>query len=151
MTSKRKMSLSDKKVWQYLDHISKPQKKLGGNAICPYIKHYKDRIMVIHSTTPQQVVENFAHFKDIFHLEAVVVYGFNLTYDKQYEQIERWNKRYKKKDVFVLGMRPDSEEPPLPLNYNFTKPLIIIQKLSTLQKARHNLAKNTDYYTYQKK
>ncbi len=145
------MSLSDKKVWQYLDHISKPQKKLGGNAICPYITQYKDRIMVIHSTTPQQVVENFSHFKDIFHLEAVVVYGFNLTYDKQYEQIERWNKRYKKKDVFVLGMRPDSEEPPLPLNYNFTKPLIIIQKLSTLQKARHNLAKNTDYYTYQKK
>ena len=79
------------------------------------------------------------------------MYGFNLTYDKQYEQIERWNKRYKKKDVFVLGMRPDSEEPPLPLDYNFTKPLIIIQKLSTLQKARHNLAKNTDYYTYQKK
>jgi hypothetical protein len=45
-------------------------------------------------------------------------------------------------------MRPDSEEPPLPLEYNYKRPLIIAQKLSTLKMARQQLAKNTDYYSH---
>tara|TARA_A100001035_G_C27786024_1_gene504405 strand:- start:4429 stop:4764 length:336 start_codon:yes stop_codon:yes gene_type:complete len=110
-----------------------------------------DKTMVVKSTTPETVINNFATFKDVFHIEAVVIYGFRMGYDKQYDWIDRWNKRYKKKDVYVLGMRPDSEEPPLPVKYNFEKPLIIVQKLSTLKKARQETAKNSDYYKHYNK
>lgn len=151
MTSKRKMSSSDKRVWQWLDNISRPNKTLNGNAICPWLAKYMDKTMVVKSTTPETVINNFATFKDVFHIEAVVIYGFRMGYDKQYDWIDRWNKRYKKKDVYVLGMRPDSEEPPLPVKYNFEKPLIIVQKLSTLKKARQETAKNSDYYKHYNK
>jgi len=142
------MSPSDKQVWQWLDQISKPQPKLNGNAICPWISTYRNNIMVVKSDTPAVVIENFAVFNQTFALEAVVIYGFNMNYDQQYAFIDKLNKRYKKRDVFLLGMRPDSEEPPLPLEYNYKRPLIIAQKLSTLKMARKQTAKNTDYYTH---
>lgn len=144
----KKMSPSDKQVWQWLDKISKPQPTLNGNAICPWISTYRHKIMVVKSDTPDVVVENFAVFKQTFALEAVVIYGFRMNYDQQYAFINKLNKRYKKRDVFLLGMRPDSEEPPLPLEYNYKRPLIIAQKLSTLKMARQQLAKNTDYYSH---
>jgi hypothetical protein len=142
------MSPSDKQVWQWLDKISKPQPKLNGNAICPWIQHFRHKIMVVKSDTPDVVIENFAVFKQTFALEAVVIYGFRMNYDQQYAFINKLNKRYKKRDVFLLGMRPDSEEPPLPLEYNYKRPLIIAQKLSTLKMARQQTAKNTDYYSH---
>ena len=151
MTSKRKMSSSDKRVWQWLNYIGRPNKALNGNAICPWITTYLDHLMVVQSTQPKVVVDNFATFKDVFSLEAVVIHGFRMGYDKQYDTIDRWNKKYKKHDVFILGMRPDSEEPPLPAEYNFEKPLIICQKLSTLKKARQITAKTSDYYEHYNK
>jgi len=71
-----------------------------------------------------------------------------MNYDKQYAFIDKLNKRYKKRDVYLLGMRPDSEEPPLPLEYNYKRPLIIAQKLSTLKASRQVTAKTTDYYSH---
>jgi len=145
---KRQISRSDRKVWNWLNKIAKPNPKIGNNSVCPYINSYKDNIMVVQTATPWVVIDSFSTFKDIFKLEAVVIHGFDWDFDTMHSHIDTWNKKYKKRDVFVLGMHPDTEEPPLPLEYNYSKPLIIVQKHSTLKQARHKLAKTTDYYTY---
>lgn len=131
--------------------LGKPNAKIGNHAICPYIEQYKDKILVVENTNPREVVKNFATFKDVFRLEAVVVHGFDWDFDKLADQIDKYNSQYRKKDVYCLGMHPNSEGSPLPLEYTFRdQPLIIIQRWSTLQAAKQNLAKNTDYYTYYK-
>jgi len=132
-------------------YITKPQKKIGGMAICPFAKQYLSDIEVI-------VVEDYAKHIDTvcqlihpLHVEAVVIGGPMQDYDEMYSMVARFNKRYHKRDIEILLMHPDTEEPPLPLNYNFKhSPLVIVQKRSTLQKARNILEKSGRYYKYYK-
>ena len=117
--------------------------------ICPYISKYDKEIMVVTSEDPEQVVKNFIVFKDIFHLEAVVVHGFDWEYEEVVDELEYLNKKYRKKDIECLGMHPDTTDTPLGIDYTYRdEPLIIIQRRSTLLKARKDLAKNTKYYTF---
>jgi len=105
--------------------------------------------MVTTSEDPEQVVKNFVAFKDIFQLEAVVVHGFDWEYDDMIEELEYLNKKYRRKDIECLGMHPDTTDTPLKIDYTYRdEPLIIIQRRSTLLKARKELAKNTKYYTF---
>ena len=46
-------------------------------------------------------------------------------------------------------MHPDGDENVLPVDYQFELPLLIIQRLSTLKKARKQLEK-TKYYKHYK-
>jgi hypothetical protein len=143
------MSDSHKKINNWLKQvIAKPRKKIGGHAVCPYLSDYWEKTMLVETTTPENVVEGFRHFKHIFNLEAVVVNGFDWEYDYMHQQIDLWNKRYRKHDVICLGMHPDTEQEPLGFAYTYThEPLIIIQRISTLKNSRLQL-KETDYYTY---
>lgn len=143
------MSPSVKKLWTWLNKtIAKPNKKIGGHAVCPYITQYMDHIMIVEDTDPEQVLKNFVNFRSVFKLEAVVVVGMDWDFDTLTDWCEHMCKKYKRKDIEVLGMAPDSEEPPLPLGYNYHKPIVVIQTRSTLLNARKLLAKNTDYYDY---
>ena len=141
-----------KQIRKFVKHyITKPQKKIGGMAICPFAKQYEHDIQVI-------VVEDYAKHVDVvcqlihpLHVEAVVIGGPMQDYDDMTKMVERFNKKYNKRDVEILLMHPDTEEPPLPLNYNFKySPLIIVQKRSTLKKARETLKKSGKYYKYYK-
>lgn len=137
------------KIWRWLKRvIAKPRKRLGGHAICPYLQEYMDRISLVESTTPMTVAENFAAFHRVFGLEAVIVYGFDWDFDTVHKQVDAINKKLKSRDVECLAMCPDSEGAPLNIEYNYTEPLIILQKRSTLKEKRNQLAKMTDYYTY---
>ena len=136
-------------IWRWLKRvIAKPRKRLGGHAICPYLQEYMDRISLVESVTPITVAENFATFHRQFGLEAVIVYGFDWDFDRVHKEVDAINKKLKSKDVECLAMCPDSEGAPFPIEYNYTEPLIILQKRSTLQEKRNHLAKMTDYYTY---
>ena len=128
--------------------IANPRKRLGGHAICPYLQEYMDRICLVESQTPMSVAENFAAFNRVFGLEAVIVYGFDWDFDRVHKQVDAINKKLKNKDVECLAMCPDSEGAPFDIEYNYTEPLIILQKRSTLKEKRNHLAKMTDYYTY---
>lgn len=142
------MSPSVKKLWHWINSLTKPRNKIGGHSICPFLKQYLEKIMIIEDTNPEQVILNYITFRNVFKLEAVVVTGNNWDFDTLMDWCERMSKKYKKQDIEVLGMSPDSVEPPLPFNYNYSKPLIIIQTRSTLTQARNSLAKTTDYYDY---
>jgi len=64
---------------------------------------------------------------------------------------EDYESRYYNKDVEILMMHPDTEEPPLPLDYNFEdSPLVIIQRASTLNDSRELLQKSGKYYNFYK-
>lgn len=104
--------------------------------------------MVVEDDNPQQVIENFVTFRKMFQLEAVIVVGIDWDFDTLTDWCERMSTKYKRKDIEVLGMAPDAQEPPLPFEYNYHKPLVIIQNRSTLLDARRLVAKTTDYYTY---
>ena len=63
--------------------------------------------------------------------------------------IDELNQELAIKDVVVLMMHPDGDESVLPVDYQFDLPLLIIQRLSTLEKARAELSK-TNYYKHYK-
>lgn len=137
------------KRWIYTK-LAKPNPKTGNFAICPYINKYKTQISVVHTDDPWVCVENFHVFSKTFGLEAVVCWGFDWTYEKLHSECNKINKKYSKKDILCLAMHPDTEDEPLPGNYTWRKcPLIIIQRISTLENARKQL-KNTDYYQHYK-
>lgn len=145
----KSMSPKHKKIQRWLKQtIAKPKPSLGGNSVCPYLNHYWHNTMIVESQDPRTVVEGFRHFKDIFKLEAVVVNGFDWDYDYMHDQINSWNRSYRKHDIICLGMHPDTEGEPLGFAYTYAyEPLIIIQRISTLKSARKQL-KTTDYYSY---
>lgn len=145
------MSPSVKKLWRWMNKvIAKPRDNIGGHAICPYLAQYMDQLLIVEDTDPEQVIKNYVVFRKIFNLEAVVVVGIDWDFDTLTDWCATMCKKYKSKDIEVLGMAPDSEEPPLPFTYTYSQPLVIIQTRSTLTQARKSLAKTTDYYSYYK-
>lgn len=138
-----------KKLELWMESLGKSQDKLGKHSICPYINRYKDKILLIPSKKPFTIAKSFATFKDLFNLEAVVVYDFWLDWDKMVRATELCNDQLNTKDVEVLMMHPDSTDAPLGFEYTFEdSPLLIVQRRSTLERARKSLQENSDYYTY---
>ena len=137
------------KVKAWLDKLSKPNKKISNMPICPFIGKYRNRIHIAQTTKPEDLANNFAHMKDVFQFEAVVAFGFWMSYDKMDKMITTLNKKLAHKDTICLMMHPDGDESVLPVDYQFELPILIIQRLSTLNKARKQLEK-TKYYKHYK-
>jgi len=137
------------KLKAWLDKLSKPNKKMDNLPICPYIKKYRNSIHIAKTTKPEFLANNFAEMKDVLHFEAVIAFGFWMSYDKMDKMVTGLNKKLAHKDTICLMMHPDGDSSVLPVDYQFELPLLIIQKLSTLQKARKDLQK-TNYYKHYK-
>jgi len=128
--------------------LTKPHKKLKGHAICPYVERYLKQIQVVKTRDYSRSVAQAVQLLNPLGLEAVVLYGKQMSYDRLSRYVDDWCKKYAHLDVEILWMHPDTEDPPLPLQYNYPhSPVIIIQKRSTLEKAREELKNSTDYYT----
>lgn len=135
-------------IEQYLHYLAKPQEQLAGFAICPYLKRYMQNVMTVQTTDPITPMTSFAHLHRSLALEAVVITGFDWSFDKIVKQTEVYNTKYAKYDVEALCMHPDTEGSPLPLEYTYTRsPIIICQRTSILEKHRKELAR-TKYYTF---
>tara|TARA_R100000988_G_C3999692_1_gene168192 strand:- start:211 stop:603 length:393 start_codon:yes stop_codon:yes gene_type:complete len=130
--------------------LTKPQKKLDGLPICPFLAKYKDNVMVVRNTDPEKIANNFALQKDIFKLQAMVVFGFWMGWDKMERMVDRLNKKLKKQDVICFMMHPDGDEDTLPIQYDMDLPLLILQRISTLERAKKKLRENTNYYKHYK-
>lgn len=140
------------KVWKYLrNKIAKPQKRIGGMAICPFLKQYMDRIDVVETEHWERKISQVCQLLHPLGLEAVVICGPNEDYDELLSICDDYQSRYYHKDIEILLMHPETEDPPLPLEYNFSdSPLVIVQKASTLQYTRDILQKSGKYYKYYK-
>lgn len=136
-------------IERWLNRISRAQKKLDGYAICPYLKKYRSRIITVVDNDIENCAKNYLNFRVPFQLEGLVVEMDHCDFDKLEVRVRKLNKQYKMQDLTVLMMHPDTEEPPLPLEYNYQRPLVIFQNTSTLERARKNL-KTTKYYSYYK-
>jgi len=147
---KSQQSITDKQVWHWIDRtLGIPRKQLGGLAVCPYVRRYRQQIAVIKTNNPENAVANFASLKQSLNLEAVVVYGFTQSRRKNQNMIAKLNQKHCDQDVHCLFLDHKLDQPPLPVDYLWTKcDLLIAQKSSTLQHAQNLLLQNTDYYTY---
>ena len=104
--------------------------------------------MTVESNDPLESARVFCDLRNALDLEAVILHGPYYDYDDLVDICEEISKRYSRKDLTVLCMHPDTDNPPLPIEYNFYWPLIILQNTSTLDTARKLLLKNTNYYVY---
>lgn len=135
------------KIKNYIRSLSETNKQLG-HAICPFIKQYEDQIQTVQ-------VKNLQHLKTHLHtvcgilnavgMEAVVLHGFRCSYETLHKIAGDFQRRYGKLDITILAMHPDTEDSPLGIEYNYSQPLIIVQKTSTLESARTRL-KGSKYY-----
>jgi hypothetical protein len=131
--------------------LMKPRKKIGNMPICPFVKKYLDKIHIVVTEDYEKTLTTACELLHPLHLEAVVIGGPMMDYNKVRKIVKKFNKKYSNRDIDILHMGPDSEEPPLPFDYNFKdSPLIIVQRTSTLENARKILEKNTKYYDYYK-
>lgn len=131
-----------------LTTLSKPRSQLNGLPICPFLKSYKDKIQIVETDDPYTAVTGFAAFKDLFHLEAIVIHGFQADFDRWTDTIDVWNEKHKDQDIICLYMDPEAVEPPIDLSYTWQDcALIIVQRASTLAKHQSDLQK-TAYYTH---
>ena len=140
------------RVWQYLKKkLMKPQPKLAGMPICPFLKQYIDSIAVIETDDWEKKISQTCELMNSLDYEAVVICGPWMDYDELMSICEDYESRYYNKDVEILMMHPDTEEPPLPLDYNFEdSPLVIVQRASTLNDSRELLQKSGKYYNFYK-
>lgn len=135
-------------IVKYLNFIARPKKKLKGHAICPFIDRYRDKIQIVETDNYNQKVAQSVELMGPLGLEAVVLHGKQMNYDRLERYVNKWNKLYRDRDIEILFQHPDTEDPPINYYYEYrNSPIVIIQKRSTLLQARHELAKNTDYYT----
>jgi hypothetical protein len=140
------------KTWQYIKKIlTKPQPKLGGLPICPFVKQYLDNIDVVETDNWEPKISQVCQLLNAVGYEAVVICGPMIDWDELMTMCDDYQSRYYHKDVEILVMHPDTDDFPLPLEYNFRyAPLVIVQKASTLQDARDLLQKTGKYYNYYK-
>jgi hypothetical protein len=139
-------------VWQYINkELIKPQPKLDGMPICPFLKQYLDSITVVKTNDWDIKISQVCELMDSIGYEAVVICGPWMDYDELMSIVVDYESRYYDRDVEILLMHPDTEDPPLPLEYNFKdSPLVIVQRASTLNDARKLLKKSGRYYNFYK-
>ena len=142
-------NFTKKKLEKWLETLTVPRKELDGLPICPYLKNYSHRIHLAKNENPEKLARHFADVKDIFRFEACVVYGFWMSWDRMEKIVAQLNRDLKSKDVCCFMMHPDGDESVLPVEYPFDIPLLIVQKISTLEKAKKQLSK-TKYYKHYK-
>lgn len=140
------------RIWHYLRHtLTKPQKKLGGMSICPFLKQYIDSIEVVITQNWEVKINQVCDLFKAFDWEAIVIGGPIIDYDELMEMVDYANSMYGKKGLEILLMHPDTDQAPLPLEYNFKhSPLVIVQNKKTLNASRKLLKKNGRYYKYHK-
>lgn len=144
--------LLKRRIKNYVNRIlTKPQKKLGGLSICPFLKFYKDDIQITICDDYEVKVSQACQLLHSLGLEAIVIGGPMMDYDECMGIVAYYNSLYYKKNVEILLMHPDTVDSPLPLEYNFKySPLFIVQNAKTLNNAREQLKKNGKYYNYYK-
>jgi hypothetical protein len=136
-------------IRQYLLTLATPREELQGHAICPYLKQYMDTVTISTHTNEEHLL---AHIHTVIaqrNTAHVMVCDWPWDYHDMERTVEILHHQHQAQDWEFLFMHPDSEDAPLPLaDYNFEKPLVIVQIRSKLREARGELAKNTDYYQH---
>lgn len=134
---------------KWLKDLTRPRKELDGLPICPFLARYEKSIHVAHNKEPERLTRHFADVKDIFRLEACVVYGFWMSWDSMERMVKKLNRDLKHRDVCCFMMHPDGDESVLPVEYNLPVPILIVQRISTLERAKQQL-NQTNYYKHYK-
>ena len=136
----------------YLKQLMKPKKELGGYPVCPYLKKYWDKVLVVYvnNNLKDNLIKYLNSFKE--DKEAiVVVIELDISREKLEEVVTKFNSKYHKKDIEILYIYPHNKNSDVHKtkvgDTSFKLPLIVIQRKSTLLNARMTL-KKTNYYNY---
>lgn len=133
-------------IWRYLTEVlAKPHAEMGGLPICPFINTYKHHILVTKTTDPTAQIESFPALRDTYGVVALVLHGFHMGYEELEQYIdELWSDP----STTILMMHPEGTDSPLPVEYNYDEPLLIVQDTDTLSQAQQQLREKSDYYSF---
>ena len=53
-------NFTKRKLEKWLEGLTKPRKQLDGLPVCPYLKHYRDRIHLAKNNDPERLARHFA-------------------------------------------------------------------------------------------
>ena len=88
----------ERKIWTYIRKtLMKPRKKLGGLPICPFARKYEQQIMVKECSDWHYTSDLACQLLDVLGLEAVVLSGKELPYEKMMRMVSHLNKKYGKR------------------------------------------------------
>ena len=145
----------DKNLEDYIQKLMEPRKELSGHAICPHLKTYSNYINYAQVESIDDIIENNPYIISNMNNEgSVFIYVIkqDVTYD---EIINLWKleqQKYENDDIECLFiLKDDKSIPPLKSlkDYSYKhNTLFILQRKSTLKKARKELASTTNYYDY---
>ena len=151
----------DKNLETFLQSLMIPRTEISGNAICPYLEKYSSQVKYARVKSIDEIVKNNPIIVEDMQSDegSVFIYivEWNIEYgDSSYNDIVNLKKleeeKYKDKDIEILFMmKDDNTSPPLEVlkKYAYTEnSLFILQRKSTLRKARNELAKKTNYYAH---
>ena len=101
----------------------KPQPKLDGLPICPFVKQYIENIAVIETDNWEKKISQVCELLSAVGYEAVVICGPMEDWDELMTICDDYQARYWHKDVEILVMHPDTDDFPLPIYYLFNQNL----------------------------
>ena len=141
-------------VWQYIDtRLSEPHPQFGGLPICPYVKRYRDTILVKECDAParREIKRGLAMM--LPRISAVVLAWSEWRDPKlrrgatTFERMcDAWQARVWEDDITILLDHPDNPHPVANAWTGFGEGvLVILQRTSLLERHRAQLQK-TDYY-----
>jgi hypothetical protein len=153
--------MKDHNLENFLKTLMLPNKKISESAICPYLEKYASHVKYSHVNSIDKIIENNPIIVEDMQNEEGATFIYVLEWEisennHTLEQITNLKKleeeKYKDKDIEILFMlKDDMSDPPLKIlkKYAYTEnSLLILQRKSTLRKARNELAKKTNYYDY---
>ena len=145
----------DKNLESFIKELMQPREEISGHAICPHLKTYSEHIQYAQVNTIQDVIDNNPYIITKMDNEGssfIYIIKEEVTYKQILNLWRGEQKKYKDDDIeFLFMLKDDKTVPPLKVlkNYSYKHDtLFILQRNSTLKKARNELAKNTNYYDY---
>ena len=148
--------MQDRNLHDFIKHLTQDRDELSGLPICPFLAEYITKVRYAHVDNIQAIIENNSYIIEEMQADEGACFIYIIDCDISYENIlnlcKSEQEKYDHKDIEMLFLlKNDKSIPPLKVleNYSYKhNTLFILQRKTTLQKARNILARNTNYYSY---
>ena len=135
-------------IKDYIDHVSKKRKELGGHAVCPYAKAFLKKTNIVCSNN--LMYSAFDCLKKENHPMLSVIYGDPVKHDDVWCNLfcGHYQSYANKKDLWLIWDHPIKKNNINGVRTNNTEyAIILIQRLEETKRLSDNLQK-TNYYNF---
>ena len=136
-------------IKDYIDHVSKKRKELGGHAVCPYAKAFLKKTNIVYSNNLMHSAFECFNEPNLYMLS--VIYGDPNKHDKAWCACfcEEYQAYANKNNLWLIWDHPNQKNNINGVRTNNTEyAILLIQKLDETRKFSKKLEQKTDYYSY---